>query len=183
MRLSIYAIYAIYLYIYIFYMHVHVHMYHVHVHVHIYLYTLECLPMQLLRVLNRLGLEADIPFNVFVLAQRVEDGAVDLQLKKASRPVHRDKWLVPGFNFTLEDVTVGTKSNGLAYNGMKANVLNRLFALLENFLDGGRLDATLSEPVAIALGVKNAERVLGNLRVIAFVSAVTATALPLSVRA
>ena len=173
------------IYLYIFYMHVHVHMYHVHVHVHIYLYTLECLPMQLLRVFSRLGLEAGIPFNVFLFAQRVEDGAVDLQLKKVSRPVDRDKWLVPGFNFALADVTVGTKSNGKSYNGMKASVLNRPFAVLESFLDGGRLDATLSEPAAIALGLKNAARVLGNLEVVAFVSAVTATAfkLPLSVRA
>jgi hypothetical protein len=64
-------------------------------------------------------------------------------------------------------------------------VLNRPFAVLESFLDGGRLDATLSEPAAIALGLKNAARVLGNLEVVAFVSAVTATAfkLPLSVRA
>jgi len=171
------------IYIYIFYMHVHVHMYHVHVHVRIYLYTLECLPMQLLKVFSRLGLEAELPFNVFDLAQRVEDGAVDLQLQSSGRPVDRAKWLALGFNFTLEDVTVGTKTNGKAYNGMKVNVLNLLFAKLEQFLDGGRLDATLSEPAAIALGLKNAARVLGNLMVVAFVSAVTATALPLSVRA
>jgi hypothetical protein len=158
-------------------------MYHVHVHVHIYRYALECLPMQLLRVFSRLGLQAGIPFNVFVLAQSVEDGAVDVQLKKVTRPVHRDTWLLPGFNFTLTDVTVGTASNRAAYNGMKASVLNRVFATLEHFLNGGRLDATLSEPAAIALGLKNATRVLGNLEVVAFVSAVTATALPLSVRA
>jgi hypothetical protein len=57
--------------------------------------------MQLLKVFSRLGLQAGIPFNVFVLAQRVEDGAVDLQLQSSGRPVDRAKWLALGFNFGL----------------------------------------------------------------------------------
>lgn len=120
-------------------------------------------PIQLLKVLGRLGYKSGIAFQVQDLLDALEAGSVDSHLMDLAKPVKRRTWLAPKFNFTLEDVTKGTKTNAKAYDGMKANTLNRLFAWLEHLLKGGALEATLNDVEAINLGLQNAVRVFAKV--------------------